>query len=375
MKRWMVVFLFLGLLWFPSVSHGAEREGEMEMVEDFEERLSLEEVDEAVEGTFSLEDYVSDVMDGKVSFSLGDFWNRLVRQMQGRLEEQKSSFIKILMLGVLAGIFMNFAGTVGDRDLSDAGFFVTFLLLLTVLTAGFSQIYSITESAMDDLLLYMQALVPSFSLSLCLGAGTGTSLFFYETMLMGISLLEMLMLHVFLPGVQVYFMLCMVNQLAENRFSRLAELVRSLLRWSMKLIFGLLIGYQGIQGMLLPVMDKVKNSAVLQTAKGLPGVGNTLGSVADTIYGSGMLIKSAVGIGGILAIGALCLYPLLKLLAYTALYRLGGALVQPLSDRRVTAAVMAAAESGKLMLGMIFAGALMFVLSITIVLVSTNAVQ
>ncbi len=44
----------------------------------------------------------------------------------------------------------------------------------------------------------------------------------------------------------------------------------------------------------------------------MPGVGNTAGSVMDTVYGSGLLIKSAVGVGGVIAIVILCLYPMMK---------------------------------------------------------------
>jgi stage III sporulation protein AE len=119
-------------------------------------------------------------------------------------------------------------------------------------------------------------------------------------------------------------------------------------------------------------MDKVKNNALLQAAKGLPGIGNSIGSVADTTLGTGMLIKSAVGTGGIICIIVLCFYPLIKLFLFQLLYRVGGAFVQPVSDKRVATVISAAAESGVLLMKFVFAGALMFLLSIAIVVVSSN---
>ena len=133
-----------------------------------------------------------------------------------------------------------------------------------------------------------------------------------------------------------------------------------------------MIGYQGIQGMLVPVMDRVRNNTVWNAARGLPGVGNTVGSVVDTILGSGVLIKSAVGVGGLIGILILCIYPLIQILLYTFLYRIGSALVQPVSDRRIVMILQSAASSGKILLGYIAASTLMFLLSIVIVLVSTN---
>lgn len=380
MKKWCVLILLLWL--FPGGLCLAKQNPEVNPnpAEEWRDSIPLEEVQQAFEkfqgreNNFSIKDYVNDVIDGKAEFSLKDLWQHGVEQVAGQFENQKNTIFRILALGLIAGIFMNFAGAVGEKDLGETGFYITFLFLFATMSAGFYTAYTVAGEALTHLLDFMRALIPSFSLTLCLGSSTGTSIAFYETMLIVISLIEMLMVHIFLPGVQVYFLLSMVNQLAENRFSKMAELVHSFLRWGMKVLFGVLIGYQGIQGMLLPVMDKVKNNAMLQTAKGLPGVGNTLGSLADTVLGSGMLIKSAVGVGGLLCIIVMCFYPIVKLLVFTVMYRVGGAMIQPVSDKRVVAALQAAAESGKLLLGYVFAGALMFLLSIIIILVCTNMI-
>ena len=115
----------------------------------------------------------------------------------------------------------------------------------------------------------------------------------------------------------------------------MVDLIGSILRMSIRILFAAMIGYQGIQGLLVPVMDRVRNNAVWNVAKGMPGVGNTAGSVMDTVYGSGLLIKSAVGVGGVIAIVILCLYPMMKVFLFTFLYRVAGAVAQPVSDHRI----------------------------------------
>lgn len=357
-----------------------EKEG---LAERMQEGIFLDEAEETFqnlqgggdsggEHVFSLRQYVSDILSGKSDFSLREFCHQAASQIGAQFERQKQTFLRILVLGILSGVFANFAGTLGDKNLSETGFFVTFLLLSATMMAGFSDVTKIASEAVDGLLTFMKTLIPAFSLTLCLGSGTTTSIAYYEAMLLVISFLEMAMQNLFIPGVQIYFMLGLLNQLSENRFTRLAGLVKSFLRFGIKFLFGVLIGYQGIQGMLLPVMDKVKNNTLLQTAKGLPGIGNSIGGVADTVIGSGMLIKSAVGVGGILCIIVLCFYPLLKIFVFQLMYRAGSALVQPVSDKRVASALHVAAESGVFLMKFVFAGALMFLLSITIVIVSTN---
>lgn len=348
-------------------------------IPDWQGDLRLEKVDDQMsdEGRedFSIQQYVSNVLAGKSNFSFGEIWNRMKEQLSGQWEGQKQILFRILALSVFAGVFVRFAGTIGDGDLGETGFYVVFLLLTGIVTTAFFSVYEVTEGALSHLVDFMRALVPSFSLALCYGGGMQSSLVFYETMLIAMGLLEMFLKNILLPGVQIYFFLSVINQMAEHRFSRMVDLIGSILRWSIKILFGIMIGYQGIQGMLIPVMDRVRNNTLWQTARGLPGVGNTVGSVVDTALGSGVLIKSAVGVGGLIGILVLCIYPLMKILVFTLLYRLGGAVVQPVSDRRVVMILQSAAASGRLLLGYMAASALMFLLSIVIVLVSTNMVS
>ncbi|MBO5486402.1 MAG: stage III sporulation protein AE [Eubacterium sp.] len=376
--RGRIVFLFL-LTMLLLVPGTESRAGEKDII-DWKDSISLEEAekvfDDLQEGEekFSIIKYVEKVQKGEADFSFSELIQQGINHITSQFDQQKGILFRIMALGILAGIFMNFSDTIGEKSLGETGFYITYTLLVTTVAASFYTAFSVAKESIDNLLVFMKVLIPSFSLSLCLDGGTGSSIAFYETMLLVIALIETVMAYIFLPGVQVYFLLSMMNPLADNHFSRITSLVGSFLHLGIRVLFGVLIGYQGIQGLLLPVMDKVKNNTVLKTAKGLPMVGNTMESVADTLFGSGMLIKSAVGVGGLVCILILCFYPVLKLIVFVVMFQIGGALVQPVSDKRMVLAMEATAKSGKLLLGYVFAGALMFLLSITIVLVSTNIV-
>lgn len=374
MKNW-ILFCFLCIILCSGKCQAAASE-----TSEITSEISLEEVEETFQSlqeqgsSFSLQQYVEDVIDGKTTFSFNHILTEIGNQIISQFTAQKNVLLRILAISVLAGIFVNLAGILGEKSLSETGFFISILLISTIAAGSFQLAFSVTEQALEQLVTFMKVLIPSISLSLCYSANSGTSLVFYESMLMLIAGVEMLTVYIFLPGVKIYFLLCLMNQLSENRFTKLAGLVKSFLKWGSRISLAFLVGYQGIQGMLMPVMDKAKNSAILQTAKGLPGVGNTVGSVADTMVSSGMLIKSALGIGGIICILVLCAYPLLKVLVYTVLYKICEAVVQPVSDKKVVAVLQAAVDTGKLMLGFLVCGALTFLLSIAIVVLCTNLV-
>ncbi len=367
-----VIFFCLFLMTYTSsVAYAATED----ITLDWETDLCLSDADAGLKGTdFSISQYVSDVLSGDSNFSFRYIVDSIKDQVIDRWEYVRQSILQILALAVFAGVFVRFSGTLGDSDIGEMGFYVVYLILIGIVSGAFFEAYEIASVALGDLVDFMKVLVPSFSLALCYGGGTQSSIVFYEAMLMAIGCMEMLMSYILLPGVQIYFFLSMIDLMAEGRFSRMVELIGSALRMCTRVLFGILIGYQGIQGMLVPVMDRVKANTLLQSAKGLPGVGNTVGSVLDTLFSSGVLIKSAVGVGGLIAILLLCVYPIIQLALFALSYKISGALVQPVSDTRIVTMLVAVHNSGKLLLGYVSAAALMFMLSIVIVLVSTNMI-
>ena len=343
MKKKCFIFLMVLLFGF-----SFDTEAKAEQKEEWQNELSLEQADlslqENTKQSFSLQQYVTDVMDGTADFSFGAIVDCICEQVTGQWDAQKKTILHILALSVFAGIFVKFAGTIGDGDLGETGFFVVFLLLFSLVLSGFLGVYSVAEKALENLIGFMKALIPSFSLTLCYGGKMQSSLAFYEAMLLAMGLLSMAMKYFLMPGVEIYFFLSVINQMAGHRFSKMVDLIGSILRMSIRILFAAMIGYQGIQGLLVPVMDRVRNNAVWNVAKGMPGVGNTAGSVMDTVYGSGLLIKSAVGVGGVIAIVILCLYPMMKVFLFTFLYRVAGAVAQPVSDHRIVMVLQSAAD-------------------------------
>ena len=148
--------------------------------------------------------------------------------------------------------------------------------------------------------------------------------------------------------------------------------MQSLVTLGLKGILTVVLGYQGLQGLILPVMDQVKNNGILTAAKSVPGVGNLVGGAAQTLVGSTMLIKSAIGVGGVIGFVCVVFYPLLKMGIFTCFYKVTQALVQPVSSGGFCVAVAAAGECGKLLFQCLFYSTILFSLAILILLLATN---
>ena len=290
------------------------------------------------------------------------------------LETNQQNIYRLLLCGILAGIFLNFATSTYEKEMSQTGFYLIYFLAVTIMVTGFVEASSVAKTVLERVLVFMKALIPSFSVALTWSSGSATSMAFYQTALATIGIVEQVLVQIFLPLVHVYFLISVVNPLMEGRFARMADLVRSLIQFGTKTILMVMIGHQGIQGLITPALDGVKRGTLFRTASSLPGVGNVFGGVTDTVIGSGVLIKSAIGVGGLVAICVLCLVPLARLWVFTIIYKGLAAFTQPVTDKRLVSVFQSAADSGRLLVHIVFMTAVMFFLTLTIIIAATNRV-
>ncbi len=326
------------------------------------------------EHEFSFQKYFEDVLDGKEVLSLKGVLSEGYHMMTEQWDSQKDELLRLILLGLLAGVFCNFSDTLGRKEAGETGFFIIYILLFTTLTAAFFSIVSLAQEVLGNLLIFMKALIPTLSLTLATSTGTATSMGFYQISLILMAVVEFALLNIMIPAVSIYFMIALANQLTHDngRFTKLADLIHTFLRWSMKTLLAFIIGFQGVQMLLLPVMDQVKRSVVMKTAGGIPGIGNTMKAVTETVLGSTILLKSVVGVGGIIGLILVCAYPLLKIFLFMIMYRISAAVVQPISDKRIVQSLHIASESGRLILNIVFISLLLFLFSIVIVIGMTN---
>ncbi len=378
----IVLFLVVFILFYNVRIVKAEEpeRSESELADTIYDSIPLEEVEEVLSELkeddieFSIRGYVEDVLKGKGELSVSGIQNYISSYITRQFATNKSTFIKLILYAILSGIFLNFSTSMYEKQMGETGFYVVYFLALTIMVTGFFSASSVAAQVLANILHFMNVLVPSFSVALTWSSGSATSMAFYEAALFTIGVVENILVKVFLPAVQIYFLISILNPLSDWRFTKFTSLIRSLIRGGTKIILAIMIGHQGIQGLIMPALDGVKRSTLFRTASSMPGVGNMFGGVTDTVIGTGVLIKSAIGVGGLVAVCMICIAPLLKLGTFTVVYRGLAAITQPVTDKRIIAVFQSTADSGKLLLYIVSMTAVMFLITLTIVIAATNRI-
>ena len=188
-----------------------------------------------------------------------------------------------------------------------------------------------------------------------------------------IYVLEWLIQEGLLGLIKGHVILVFINHLTREEYlSQLAELTEKAAGWALKTILAVVIGFNTIQGILSPVIDALKSTAFSRAVRAVPGIGSVAGSVTDVLLGSAVLIKNGIGAAALVVIALLCLAPILKLGLLALILELAAALIQPVSDKRMTGCAAGVGRSIRLLLQAAFTSAVLFVITIVVVTVSVR---
>lgn len=311
---------------------------------------------------------VTGFLRGEIPFELKKLPSLLVDLLFREIKEQKQMALQIIWIVLASALFSNFVRMFDNSQIADISFYMVYLLISALLVRSFSslaEIVSGTCSAMND---FMKVLLPSYIGTVVLGAGTVTAVGFYEITVFAINLLQIFIIRLVLPAINFYLILLILNQMAkEDYFSRLAGLVETVVGWMTKTLLGLVIGLQTVQCLMAPAIDSLKNSSVHRLARAIPGVGTVLDTAAETVAGSALVIKNAVGIAGIVVLAAICLTPLLKLAACIFVFHFLCAVIQPVSEKRMVEGIESISRGAVLLLRVLAASVSVFVISLAMI--------
>ena len=204
-------------------------------------------------------------------------------------------------------------------------------------------------------------------------SGSVTSLFFYNVILFLIYAVEIVVVRFLLPVINVYIMVQVLGNLTgEDFLSEFAGLLQKIVSWILRTLLAGIIGINVVQGLLAPAVDTLRRSALTRTAEALPWVGNAVGGTAEVVLGTAVLIKNGIGMAGAIITVLICAVPVLRMLILAFLYRLAAALVQPVSDKRITGCISSVSEGYELLVRVIFTAGVLFLLTIAVVAASTS---
>lgn len=343
--------------------------------EEMIENLELQEVEHAVQQL--LEDDISFLDMIKNLVSEGQAFDRQTWEQIGKniVQEaigiQKDIFLQILLLIILAAVCTNLSHVFSNPQISETAFYMCYMMMFVLLLKSVTRFSEEIHEALKQSVAFMRVLLPSYYLAVTVSTGNATATVLYQMIMGVIVIAEQIILKLLLPGIRFYFLIDLINHVTkEEVLSKMAELIKNIIDWSLKTILGGVIGIQFIQRLLTPAIDALKRTALGKTAGAIPGIGNIFEGVAEIVLGSAVLIKNCLGIGMTIILLLLAIYPVIRIGVSAFSYQFLSAVLQPIADKRMISCVYSMGQCLMLHLRIILTVEVMFLLTI-ILLVGT----
>ncbi len=364
---WVILtFVFLGGM----VAYASTQEEDS--IYDQMSLYDFSDIQKELDSEIDFSSMVTRLATGESEGVFAELFNGVIGKIFYEVSYNKAAIAKIILIAIVSSLFTNMSLIFDKSEMSETGFFVTYMLMITVLMCSFGVMSSMVFDVAENIITFMNALVPAFFISVGVSSGSISAVGFCQIALVVLSIGERIIKVIMIPLVNIYVVIMIVNNIvSEDYLSRFAGVVKSFVLWGLKCFVTITLSVNAIQGIILPSIDGVKGGMITKLINILPG-GSAITSVGGIITGSGLVVKNAIGSAGAISIAVICAVPILKLIIFIAMYKLTAAVIQPIADKRITKSVDAVAEGVNLLHRIVITLLLLFMVTIAIVCFSTN---
>ena len=315
----------------------------------------------------TLEELVTGFVKGEHTISQEEIKEYIRDTVLGIWRDNKPVIASLLVLVVAAAVFTNFSSVFQNRQVSEMGFYIIYVLLITICMKSFQTTTEQIGAFLNTLLVFMKILGPVYFLSMSVATGKLSAVGFYNLLLLLIYIVELLVIRFVLPLIRMYFMVQILNYLTEESYlSKCSEIIQLLVDWTQKTLFAGVMGVNVIQGLLTPGVDELKRGVVIHGAELIPGIGDAIGSTGEMALGTAVLLKNGIGIAGAVMLVLLAGIPFINMVFVTVMYKLVAAFVQPITDKRIVGVISSSGDVNRMMLRLVGNSTLLFLLTIGI---------
>lgn len=379
MKRlYLALFIFF-FICIPVQAQEKETETIEQLVEDeMKDTFDFREINKAIqeivpEKKMEFGEMVMRVLTGETDLSA----DLLIRLLENRLfyefQAGRKGLIQILLLAIIASLFANLSGVLKSQQISEIGFYVLYMLLISISLHSFQIVIDSATAGIENLLVFMKALGPVYFLAVALTSGSGTSIAFYQMVLFFIYMIELLVVNFLIPLLHIYMVVKILDHISsESYLSKFAELIEWGIAWTSKTLLAAVVGLNVIQGLIAPAVDSLKRGILQKGVETLPGIGDAIGGATEVLLGTAVLMKNGIGAAGAIICILICAVPVLQIFGITFLYKVAAALIQPISDPRIVGCVSAVGDGSRLLLKLVCMTGLLFLITIAIVAATTS---
>lgn len=394
MKKVLCV-LFIAFIFFSSPVYSnrayvfAESNTQIEISDELSQNvnnqlnsLDMSQLDEIVNqitqdsnilGSTSFSEKIKDIISGKLTIDATNFWGYI----SNILVDDVLSFLPyVCMIIAIAVLYSMVSASHSGKNktLNDVIHFVCYGAVVVIVVLWASKLLMLTANTVTNIKQQMDIIFPIL-LTVLTALGGNVAVSVYQPAMAILSGgVASIFTDILLPIFSFVLVFTVVSNLAKNiKFGKFADFFSSGFKWIMGIVLMIFSAFVSIQGLMAGSIDSISLKTAKYTIKSaVPLIGGFLSDGVSLIMVSSVLIKNAIGVGGLLILFCTIMLPIVKIIVFSFLMKLASAILEPIADSRITTFVSSIAKSIQMLIALILGIAFMYLLMIGLVMCSTN---
>ena len=286
-------------------------------------------------------------------------------QLSGVLRKAVHSAVLLLVIVLLGALAEHFCGELGQKNLSVVRIVVV-LAIMTVAVSDANSLMNLGREAIRGMQTFANILLPTMTAATAaMGAPLSATARQLATLLFSdllINLIDFLLL----PLVYAYLATCAgYAAVGNDGLKRIGKLIKGVVTGVLTTVLILFIGYLTISGAIAGSSDALTLKATkFAMTSMVPVVGKILSDAAETVLAGAGILRSTVGVFGMIVVLGILLTPFLQLGIHYLAYKVSSAVGATVADGRTSGLIDGIGDAFGLVLGMAGSCAVLLLISI-----------
>ena len=392
MKKRLILFIVLAAALIAAFTAGgiaayAEEDGREELNENISELLKdldLTELEKYLEENadsylFKFGDTAKEIVEYLIQGNLGTDYGGYLSELFSIIFKNVISlipaFAEITAVALLSAVVSAAEGNVLSKSTSKIVHLACYSLIILIIGSMLAGIISNCVTCINSVKKQIEIITPIVATLTVLTGGTSSAAIYQPSAIfLSGGAVEIVSAFIFPATIAVIILNFMSKLNSQMSFTGVTALVKSIMKWVIGItvtVFSIFITAQSSASSLFDgIIFKATKYVV---SNSVPIVGNFLSSGFDMLTSAGLLIKSSVGICGLIMLLFELIGPIILLSAFSLILKFVGAVVQPIGENKLFSLLSDLSKDIEYFIAGLLTVAFMYALVIMLIINSANS--
>lgn len=315
------------------------------------------------------------LIQGNLNTDYGGYLNELLSILFKNVISLIPAFATVVAVALLSAIVSSAEGNILGKSTSKIVHLACYSLIILIITSMLLGVISDCLSSINSVRKQIEIITPILTtLTVLMGGTSSAAIYQPSAIFLSSGAVEIVGGFIFPATIAVIVLNFMSKLNTQMSFSGVTALMKSIMKWVIGItvtVFSIFITFQSSASSLFDgIIFKATKYVV---SNSVPIVGNFLSSGFDMLTSAGLLIKSSVGICGLLLLLFEILSPVILLSAFSLILKFVGAIVQPIGEKTLFSLLSDLSKDIEYFIAGLLTVAFMYALIIMLVINSANS--